>query len=75
MNLDISWTTPININEENATPMILHEPLKYSGSISLDTVNYHTKISDDSERLDRNLYVSYICIYQPFLEYIFSGFV
>ncbi|CAF4612367.1 unnamed protein product, partial [Rotaria sp. Silwood2] len=39
MDLDINWTTPVNINEENDTRIILSETFKGKESISLHSAN------------------------------------
>ncbi|CAF2673374.1 unnamed protein product [Rotaria sp. Silwood2] len=55
MDLDINWTTPVNINEENDTRIILSETFKGKESISLHSANLQPMESDDSNRLNRNL--------------------
>ncbi|CAF3482445.1 unnamed protein product [Rotaria sp. Silwood1] len=60
MDLDINWTTPVNINDENGTRKTLSETFKGRESISLHSVNLQPTEDDDSNRLSRNRYVEYV---------------
>ncbi|CAF1295890.1 unnamed protein product, partial [Rotaria sordida] len=54
MDLDINWTTPVNINEENDTCITLNKTFKGKESTSLHSDNFQSMESDDSNKFSRN---------------------
>jgi hypothetical protein len=53
MDLDVNWTTVVDIDDEHDTRITLNETFKRRESLSLYTPSYP---SDDSNRINRNRY-------------------
>lgn len=58
MDLDINWTVPVNIYEENNTGIVVNENVKERELINLRSVHVQTMDGNDFDRLSRNRYVN-----------------